>query len=287
MPVARIDDPKRVFASLSLERERSAILAAFLGSFESGDGAWAWRAGGATNISFVVYLAHSPLSPIVFGYGPPSGIDSLLSAAMPVLPPRLLLHFPVAQRDAFARLFTLEVDAFTSYSLVSADLAEPDRTVTPVELAPGMGEDLAGLLAHDPVSAFQPEHLRGEPLQAGIALGLRESGRLVGVASAPIVSGAFPRAVITHLVIAPEERRKGIAAALHFALARRLFDEGIEVIGMMARDGIEPAHALLASLGYIRRGHVLFGAGVLRGTHSALISTGEGRSILAPSPHDR
>lgn len=228
MPVTRIQDAKRVFASIALEPERSAILGAFLGTFGPGDGAWAWRAGGATNISFVVHLTRSPHSPILFGYGPPAGIENLLAAALPELPPRVSLHFPVGDREALERAFTLEATPHTVMSLVPEDL-----------------------FAADPrVRAVKPSELERDEV-------------------APVVAREYRRAFIGRDAARAAGGRAGDAAALHVALARRLFDEGIEVIGTVAPDQDGAGRALLASIGYLARGHVLVGAGVVRGRRAA------------------
>jgi hypothetical protein len=232
VPVARINDPRRLHASLSLERERSAILSAFLGSFGPGDGAWAWRAGGATNISFVVHLTRSPLSPILFGYGPPAGTENLLAAALPELPARLRVHFPVADRGALERVFSLEVSPHTVFTLVRGERGledAADRLGVKPARAGSAGED------GGPAVVVSTEH-------RSAFLGTIESA---GAASAPAV------------------------AARLVALSRGLFDEGIETIGAVAGDGDGHTVALLGSLGFVVQGHVLIGEGVLRGARAA------------------
>ena len=224
VPVSRIRDPKRISALLSLEPERTAILAAFLGTFGPGDGAWAWRAGGATNISFVVHLTRSPRSPILFGYGPPAGTENLLAAALPELPERLLLHFPAADREALARVFTMDVASHTVFSLVRGDPAGPDR----------MGK-----------GARTTEQEREE--------------------AAPVVSREYRTAFLERVATPAEGRPAATAAARHAALARSLFDEGVETIGTVVRDDDDAGRARLATLGYVAQGHVLIGIGVLRG----------------------
>jgi ribosomal protein S18 acetylase RimI-like enzyme len=132
------------------------------------------------------------------------------------------------------------------------------------------------LLAHDPARPFG-----SEPARTGITVGLREHGRLMGVAAAPVLSKEFRTALLTRVVVSPEARRKGMAAALHYALARRLAAEGIEMLTMSVGDENEAGQALLASLGYVRHEHVLVGAGSLRGAaspggrSSALEATGK------------
>jgi len=227
VPVTRINNPKRVFASLSLEPERSVILSAFLGTFGPGDGAWTWRAGGATNISFVIHLTRSPYSPILFGYGPPAGVENLLAAALPELPERPRLHFPVADREAFERVFTLDAASHTVFSLVRGDLAHAGRRVRAARAA---------------------EWDRGE--------------------AAPVVSLEFRSAFVDRVAARVAVGSAGSAAARHAALALGLFDEGVETIGTVARDDDAAGRALLASLGYVARGHVLIGEGVLRGARA-------------------
>lgn len=261
MPVARIDDPRRVLASIALEPERSALLAAILGGFGAGDAAWAWRAGGATNIAFVVLLARTPFGPSLFGYGFPAGVDNLLHAALPELPESLRLHFPTEHREPLDRLFTSQLVPHRVSAIALADLAEPDERVKPIALGDSDAAEVGAFVAARGEPALAPDELR-----AGLHLGLRDGGRLVALASAPVVAPAFRRAFVARLAAPPGRRGRAAAAALHFALARRLLDEGIEFAAHQCPESDATACALSKSLGYHAQYHALFGPGRLRGT---------------------
>lgn len=260
MPVHRMEDPERIFASLSTEAEKSALLAAFLGTFGDADAAWTWRAGGATNISFLIYLTHTSFSPILFGYGPPTGIENLLDAARSHLPDRLRLHFPVEHRGAVERFFFHAMKPDRIFALGRGRLDEPPRRVKVVELGEGDSSEIAELFTEYPDNFFQPQQLRD-----GMHLGVREGGKLVAFASAPIVSPRFARAAVSNVITRKSHRGKGIARALNHALARQLFERGVEYIGLGVFEGNESARSLFESLGYHSQYRVLFGPGTVRG----------------------
>lgn len=264
MPVHEIDDPKRLFNSLAVEPERSALLAAFLSTYGRGDAAWTWRAGGATNISFLVYLTNTSYSPILFGFGPPAGIENLLLAARPHIAERVLLHVPAPHAEAVERLFFHEMRADLIFSLTPADLALPRRRATVVELGPNDAGEIEALLG-----ASYPGHFfRAEQLRDGVHLGIREGGRLAAFASAPIVAREFRRAFVSNVVTRADARRKGLAQALNSALAERLFAQGVEIVGLGVFAENAAGRALCESLGYRFRYHVLFGPGTLRGART-------------------
>lgn len=260
MPIHELNDPERLFNSLALEPERSALLCAFLDSFGDGDAAWTWRAGGATNISFLVYLTRTAYSPILFGFGPPAGIEQLLDNALPHLPERLLLNSPAAHRDAIERVFFHEMQADLIFAMTPHDLALSDRRVQVIELGAGDLADVQRLMEQYPGNFFRADELR-----SGLHLGVREGGRLVAFASAPIVSARYRRAFVSNVVTDERARRKGHARALNHALASRLFDQGIEVIGLGVFEANTAARALYESLGFRLQYHNLFGPVSVRG----------------------
>lgn len=260
MPVHELNDPERLFNSLALEPERSALLCAFLDTFGPGDSAWTWRAGGATNISFLVYLTRTAYSPILFGFGPPAGMEQLLDNAQPHLPERLLLNFPADHRDAIERVFFHETQADLIFSMMPQDLALPERRVPVAELGQSDLADVQRLMSQYPGNFF-----RADELGSGLHLGVRDGGRLVAFASAPIVSTRFRRAFLSNVVTDENARRKGYARALSHALATRLFDQGIEVIGLGVFAANTAARALYESIGFHFQYHNLFGPGSVRG----------------------
>jgi ribosomal protein S18 acetylase RimI-like enzyme len=263
MPVHELNDPERLFNSLALEPERSALLCAFLDTFGPGDSAWTWRAGGATNISFLVYLTRTAYSPILFGFGPPAGMEQLLDNALPHLPERMLLHFPVNHRDAIERVFFHEMKADLIFSMTRQDLAPPERRVSVAEIGESDLVDVQKLMSQYPDNFFRDDELR-----SGLHLGVRDGGRLVAFTSAPVVSTRFRRAFLSNVVTDESARRKGYARALSHALAARLFEQGTEVIGLGAFAANTAARALYESLGFHFQYHNLFGPGAVRGAAS-------------------
>ncbi len=261
MPVHEINDPRRLFHSLLVDPERSALLGAFLATFGSGDAAWTWRAGGATNISFLIYLTNTSYSPILFGFGPPAGIENLLLAARARIPEKVLLHVPVAHAEAVERLFFHEMRPDLIYSLSRGDLALPRRRATIVEIGPTDAREVEELLS----ASYPGNFFRTEQLRAGIHVGIREGGQLAAFASAPIVARDYRRAFVSNVVTRDDARRKGLAYAVNHALAERLFAQGVDIIGLGVFASNAGGGALFESLGYQFRYHVLFGPGTLRG----------------------
>jgi len=275
MPVHEIDDPRLLFNSLSVERERSALLGAFLSTYGRGDAAWTWRAGGATNISFLVYLTNTSYSPILFGFGPAAGIENLLLAARPRIPEKLLLHFPAAHADAIERLFFHETRPDLIFSLTRDDLALPPRRANVVEIGPNDAREVEELMS----KSYPANFFRAEQLRDGVHLGVREGGRLVAFASAPLVARDYRRAFVSNVVTREDTRRKGLAAAVNHALAERLFAAGIDVIGLGVFAANVGGRALCESLGYRFRYHVLFGPGTLRGRDASAREHARGAAV--------
>jgi ribosomal protein S18 acetylase RimI-like enzyme len=260
MPVHEMNDPEHLFNSLAVEPELSALLCAFLDTFGPGDSAWTWRAGGATNISFLVYLTRTAYSPILFGFGPAAGMEQLLDNALPYLPERLLLHFPVHHRDAIERVFFHEMQADLIFSMTPQDLAFPERRVPAVEIGESDLADVQRLMSQYPDNFFRDDELR-----SGLHMGVRDGGRLVAFASAPVVSTRFRRAFLSNVVTDESARRKGYARAVVHALASQLFEQGIQVIGLGAFAANPAARGLYESIGFRFQYHNLFGPGSVRG----------------------
>ena len=91
-------------------------------------------------------------------------------------------------------------------------------------------------------------------LEAGVALGARIGGRLVGIIKAPRMPGVQFEHVLWDLTVAvhPEAQGKGVARALFVALfieASRL-EPPVERIELVVREGLTHAIRLYESLGF-------------------------------------
>ncbi len=260
MPVFRLDDPRRLFASLSLEPERSAFLAAHLESFGIGDAAFAWRAGGATNVAFVAMIRGTPFGPTLIGYGFPAGMENLIHAVLPEIPDAVRIHFPAEDRAAIDRHLDVRAEPQLVTAVALAEVAREEHRVIPVALGAADAAEVGALVASRGGAPFSP----GE-LSAGVHLGLREGGRLVALVSAPIVARSFRRAFVARLLAAPGRRGLANAVALHAALARKLLADGIEIAASQSPESDAEARGLAEALGYHAQYHALAGTARLRG----------------------
>lgn len=130
----------------------------------------------------------------------------------------------------------------------SRDTFKPAPLCEVRELKRENASELADLLGIKPEEALN--------LFTGIAFGLNEGEKLVSYAASPEILEDL--AIVRGVFTAPDKRGKGYSKAVCSALAKRLFDEGKQVMLYVSKDNAA-ALSVYKSLGFRETGHRFLG----------------------------
>ncbi|MHB8509902.1 MAG: GNAT family N-acetyltransferase [Candidatus Dormibacteria bacterium] len=203
-----------------------------------------WASEGGNRIQSLLIVVQLPRLVSVFASGDPAALSRLLME-IPALPPSGVF----SARPDTLRALEGELRITTSYQMTRMRVTAGslrDAGAAPVRrLGVGDLDVVKGLYG----MWTDVNQLPGQ-LERGVYCGVTDGERLVAVAGTHCVSPTHRIGAIGNVLTHVDHRRRGYASATTAAVARALFEIGIEDVVLNVRRGNEGARGVYANLGF-------------------------------------